>query len=497
MKCTVKQFEQFILPALKAEAKNADDLKTRIGSWTKQNEVTDEAGAIVDLQVEMPTHTSTVAVDGPATVVISGAIADSVDTFDNTPNAAVSGMPKNVSIQAVIKSTIEAMKKEAKVVDNPVAQAQNKGWEIPASAKKFPGCNKSFRGEIDGITAEQRAYGFGRFVLASLGHKASQKWCQDNGISTKAASLEGTDAGVLVPDQFVSDIISLQLEYGTFQRNAKIIPMTGETSSRPRRTGGLTAYFVGEAAAGTESKGTWDKVQLTTKKVMVLSRMSNELNDDAVISVGSDTADQMARAIAYKIDLCGWTGTGTSTYSGIVGVSPAMATLYSAAAGVGQVLGAGNLFSEIIAGNILEMIGKCPTYARARGKFYCSPVVAYAVLARLAAAQGGSPSIELINGFPMMRFWGYPVEMVEVLPTVDTTVSTEIMFFGDLSQAADFGSRNQVGIATSDSAVIGGESTFEQDEIAMRGTTRFDINVHDVGSSTVAGPMVSLITAAS
>jgi len=33
--------------------------------------------------------------------------------------------------------------------------------------------------------------------------------------------------------------------------------------------------------------------------------------------------------------------------------------------------------------------------------------------------------------------------------------------------------------------------------LAIRGTDRFDINVHDVGNTSAAGPIVGLITAAS
>ena len=38
---------------------------------------------------------------------------------------------------------------------------------------------------------------------------------------------------------------------------------------------------------------------------------------------------------------------------------------------------------------------------------------------------------------------------------------------------------------------------FAEDQLAIRGTQRFDINVHDVGNTTAAGPIVGLITAAS
>jgi HK97 family phage major capsid protein len=61
--------------------------------------------------------------------------------------------------------------------------------------------------------------------------------------------------------------------------------------------------------------------------------------------------------------------------------------------------------------------------------------------------------------------------------------------FGDLSLAASFGDRRQTEVQISDSAL----NAFEQDELAIRGTERFDINVHDVGDSSAAGPVVGLL----
>jgi HK97 family phage major capsid protein len=64
-----------------------------------------------------------------------------------------------------------------------------------------------------------------------------------------------------------------------------------------------------------------------------------------------------------------------------------------------------------------------------------------------------------------------------------------IALFGDLTLAASFGDRRQTEIQISDSAL----NAFEQDELAIRGTERFDINVHDAGDSSTTGPIVGLL----
>jgi HK97 family phage major capsid protein len=91
---------------------------------------------------------------------------------------------------------------------------------------------------------------------------------------------------------------------------------------------------------------------------------------------------------------------------------------------------------------------------------------------------------------------GYPVVVSQVFPNT-TAVSTIPVVFGNLNQAASFGDRRQETISFSDQASVGGESTWERDEIAVKGTQRFDINVHDIGSATAPGPIVGLETKAS
>lgn len=90
-------------------------------------------------------------------------------------------------------------------------------------------------------------------------------------------------------------------------------------------------------------------------------------------------------------------------------------------------------------------------------------------------------------------FLGYPVQMVNVMnSTTSAQTSTHgLVYFGDLAMAALFGSRRGVSIAVDSSRY------FELDQLAIRGTQRFDINVHGTGTASVAGPVIQLLTPAS
>ena len=110
---------------------------------------------------------------------------------------------------------------------------------------------------------------------------------------------------------------------------------------------------------------------------------------------------------------------------------------------------------------------------------------------RLVLALGGNTATNLADGMPRSLL-GYPVELVGVMPKTDTS-SQMIAYIGDMRQAVDFGDRQQMTIAVSDSA----SDVFEKNQLMIRATERFDINVHDIGSTSVAGPLIGIVMAAS
>jgi HK97 family phage major capsid protein len=78
----------------------------------------------------------------------------------------------------------------------------------------------------------------------------------------------------------------------------------------------------------------------------------------------------------------------------------------------------------------------------------------------------------------------------QVMPSTEAN-SQICALLGDYRMGSAMGDRRSLTLALST------EYKFAEDQLAIRGTDRFDINVHDVGSTTVAGPIVGLITAAS
>jgi HK97 family phage major capsid protein len=107
---------------------------------------------------------------------------------------------------------------------------------------------------------------------------------------------------------------------------------------------------------------------------------------------------------------------------------------------------------------------------------------------RLAEAAGGNTVANVTAGVGP-SFLGYPVVFVEAgNNTLTAQKSAEgLLYFGDLRLSAMLGSRRGLTIMTST------DRYFEYDQLAIKGTERFDINVHDRGTASVAGGIVQLL----
>jgi HK97 family phage major capsid protein len=396
-------------------------------------------------------------------------------------------------------------------VEDATDGGEAKSFKIPAECKRH-GNPKHFAAEkVNGYDADERAYRLGMWGLAVRGSAAAQQWCADHaiGLNEKAFSDQilsklhqenvNSTGGFLVPEEFGQDLIVLREKYGVARRLLLMVPMSSDTRTDPRQTGGLTAAFVGEGTAGTESTTNWDNVRLTAKDVMVLTRMSKQVDADAIINFGDKLAYECGYATSLLEDQCAFAGTGASAYGGIVGFAQRLININGVDDGGGIVLAAGNLFSEFTLADFNKVVGRLPQYADtdnaawvAHRSFY------YGTMQRLELAAGGVTANEVRTGNrrPRPLFLGYPVEFSQVMPSADAN-SQVACTFGDHALAASFGDRQQTMITFSEHATVGGQSVFERNQVALRCVERIDINVHDVGSDTVAGPVVGLMSAAS
>ncbi len=304
----------------------------------------------------------------------------------------------------------------------------------------------------------------------------------------------------MIPEEFGTDMILLRELYGVARRLFRRVPMASDTRTDPRQEGGLTAYFTAEGGAGTESNTTKDNVRLTAKEVMVLARISKQVDADSIIDWSDHLFGEINQAMTQKEDQCAFIGDGTSTYGGIQGVVTKLQDVDGAGTdSFGLVTGAGNAYSELTLPNFGAVVGKLPQFADTpNAAWVMHRSFFYGTVVDLVEGAGGVTKEEINAGDrrPRPLFKGYPVEFSQVMPSTEAN-SQVCAVLGDFVQGASFGDRQLDEVMFSEHATIGGENVFERNQIAVRGTERFDINVHGVGSSTVASAIVGLQTAGS
>jgi HK97 family phage major capsid protein len=349
-----------------------------------------------------------------------------------------------------------------------------KAIRVPATAKRH-GRVKHFTGP----DAEANAYASGRFLMAAIaGDEASKQWLRDHGMQMAHSSDDNSKGGYLVPEVLENALIDLKEEFGQFRQYATNYPMSSDVVLIPRRVSGFTTYFVGQNETITASTTTLDQVRLEAKKLAAITQFSSELSEDAIISVADFYAREFAYALAVKEDSCGFLGDGTSGFGGITGLANALN-----AGSIVTATGITDLANLVIA-TFMTTVGKLPQFPGIQPAWYVNKAVYYASMARLQIAAGGNAVSDLGNG-PVMQFLGYPVRFINTLPSTAAS-GTKIAYFGDLAMAATMGTRRGVTLRADESIY------FAQDALALRVTERFDINVHERGTATAAGPLLMI-----
>lgn len=338
-----------------------------------------------------------------------------------------------------------------------------------------------------GPNAEERAYRAGMHLKATTFNDAeARRWCADHGVESRTqAGGVNSLGGALTSDELMTEIIRLVEEYGAFPQYARRLTMSSDTMIIARRTGGLAARPVGENSEVTASDVTFDNVELSAHIWGIANRVPNSLLEDSAIDLADLMAVETAQAFAESFDNAGFIGDGTSTYHGTVGIC--VKILLAAHAKSVVAAASGNpTFDTLDLTDFTNTVARLPVYARRNAAWYISPAGYGSSMLRLAMSAGGVSTQNIEGGFGN-TFLGYPVRLVHSMESDLTGTAGEVLcLFGDMAQAATFGERRAVNIRTASERYI------EYDQTLTFATTRVAQVVHDLGSTTVAGPLVAL-----
>jgi HK97 family phage major capsid protein len=134
-----------------------------------------------------------------------------------------------------------------------------------------------------------------------------------------------SEGGFLIGEQYSEDIIPLLLsKTAVMELGARHIPMPKGNINIPKLTGGATSYYIGENQNATKSQPSFGSIKLSSKKLVTLVPVSNDLIRDASPAADMLVRDDMVNQMKLKIDYTGMYGDGTA-YTPI-GIKKSVAT---------------------------------------------------------------------------------------------------------------------------------------------------------------------------
>jgi len=381
------------------------------------------------------------------------------------------------------KSVVEASKNLRSVVDRctPAPEVtEERSDKVRVEAVPFSGRLRAFERAED-------AYKVGMWFKAKSGDADAKRWCQDHGVEARALGGASGSGSYTVPDILSSTVIRMVDQWSAFAQNATNVAMPSDVLQYPRRTGGTTAYWVDENTAITASDPTMNQVTLTAKKVTGAAVVSSELLQDSIVSISDFIAAELGLTISNAVEAAAWSGNPSNapavaglvtTYTG--GLLASSAATYAAS----LVTAAGDTPDEVTKANLLAMMAAVPQHSRQGAKWFCSPYFFATCMQALDLNQGGS--VGLAQGMGL-TFLGSPVVLTDRLPSGADSTGVIMALYGNMANSSYYGVRKSIEIASSD------QVNFLSDQTVIRAVARVAINHANLGSSTVAGPMIGLV----
>jgi HK97 family phage major capsid protein len=347
-----------------------------------------------------------------------------------------------------------------------------------------------FSGRLRAFENAKDAYEVGMWFRAKAGDADAKRWCQDHGVEARAQGSTGATTGsAFVPDSLSSAVVRLVDQYSAFAQNATSVVMPSDVVLFPRRTAGSTAAWIDENVAITPSDPTSNQITLTAKKVSGAVVIASELLSDSLVSISDWIAAELALSLSNAVEDAAWSGNPSnapavaglvSTYTG--GLLAASAATYAAS----LVTAAGDTPDEVTKANLLAMMAKVPQHSRQGAKWFCSPFFFASCMQSLDLAQGGSVGLSQGMG---PTFLGSPVVLTDRLPSGADSTGAIMALYGNMANSSYYGVRQGIEIASSD------QVNFLSDQTVIRAVARVAITHANLGTSTVAGPMIGLVGA--
>ena len=369
-----------------------------------------------------------------------------------------------------------------------MAKPANKPEAVEAAAKPEEEYNiRSLgfhnTGPLKAYKSEESAYKAGMWLKAVfLKDAKAQQWCQDRGVGFRGAQTGdvASGGGYTVPDPVADGVIEARNAIGVARRVCDVWPASSDSLSIPRLTAGQTVQYPDQADAITESDTTWGNVACTIKRRAVLTLISNQLMADSVVNMADKVASRAGYELGLREDTEFISGTGAAGFGGVSG-------LKNGPSAGGTVDAAGTTYAAVTLAELNTVAGTLPDKYHSGASWIMSRAMFAKGVQRLLFAQGGTTLAETTDGTGAQLF-GYPIWFTD---NFTEAVSEFALFFGNFAMGSVLADRQGIEIASSQ------DYAFNQDSLAIRVTSRYDLVNFDQGSGADPGSYIGLKLAAS
>lgn len=108
-----------------------------------------------------------------------------------------------------------------------------------------------------------------------------------------------TAGGFLVPETFVAELLRNVVQFSPVRAYARVMSIAGADVTLPKRTGTMSAVWVGETADRTGTQPNYGDIKLTPYEAACFIDVSNQLLEDAALNISSelsfDAAEEFGR----------------------------------------------------------------------------------------------------------------------------------------------------------------------------------------------------------
>ncbi len=367
-----------------------------IGFRTRKASTGPEGARVIeDLQLFEISFVATPANPGARLATIKA--ADAAERADAPMSTNITGAAPDL---AVIETKLAALAAEVKSA-NDRADALETALARPAIVTKS-----------EDLTAEQKA--FNSFMA-----KGKEALTADEVKDLRVA--DDSQGGYLAPQQFVAELIRNIVLFSPVRQAARIGSTAAGSVVLPRRTGKMTASWVGETEDRPETQPAYGSIEIPVHEIACYVDVSNKLLEDSAVNLESELAFDFGEEFGRIEGAAFLNGDGIKKPLGLL-QTPGIATVKS---GNGTGLAASNAFDTV-----MDLYHALPS-PYAGSAVWGANRTTIGTLRKLKDAQGRYLWADPVAQGQPATILGRPVVEMPDLP--DIAAGTKPVVFGDFS----------------------------------------------------------------